>query len=256
MDQAAVVACIVSAGILAALLAVRARFASFEVKPTDLAVAILPVFLYLLAAGKIKQFEVGGVRVETAVIEAAQARVAPQVATLAGVSAEPVSASAKGGLDHLARLRGQHVEALVFRLGHGGYAGFAIQEYLRELATQPDFRYLVIEDRDGRFFGLAQAKPLIAALGANAGDYVSRFAVALNQADTKWLARSLKITGAEQAVKEGADKSEVLKQMDRLDTEVLPVVDPDGRFKGVVDRSRLAASLIVDVADRLRQNSK
>ena len=46
-------------------------------------------------------------------------------------------------------------------------------------------------------------------------------------------------------------KRKVLKQMDSLKVESLPLVDAQGGFLGTVDRSELTASLILDVADRL-----
>ncbi len=41
--------------------------------------------------------------------------------------------------------------------------------------------------------------------------------------------------------------------MDELNVEVLPVLDEAARFIGVLNRSRLTASLILDVSNRLSQ---
>jgi CBS-domain-containing membrane protein len=39
--------------------------------------------------------------------------------------------------------------------------------------------------------------------------------------------------------------------MDSLDVQTLPVVDARGVFAGIVDRSKLTASMILDIAARL-----
>jgi hypothetical protein len=40
--------------------------------------------------------------------------------------------------------------------------------------------------------------------------------------------------------------------MEQLGTDWLPVLDQGGRLVGVIDRSRLTASLILDVANQLQ----
>jgi hypothetical protein len=42
--------------------------------------------------------------------------------------------------------------------------------------------------------------------------------------------------------------------MEKLDADWLPVVNADGAFSGVVDRSRVTASLILDVAAQLERS--
>ena len=40
--------------------------------------------------------------------------------------------------------------------------------------------------------------------------------------------------------------------MEKLNIDTLPVVDKEGKFTGIVDRARLTASLIIEVADKLK----
>jgi len=44
--------------------------------------------------------------------------------------------------------------------------------------------------------------------------------------------------------------------MESLKVDWLPVVDKDGHVVGVVDQSRLPASLILDVSNRLQQGQR
>jgi len=41
--------------------------------------------------------------------------------------------------------------------------------------------------------------------------------------------------------------------MENLNIDVLPSLNQENKFIGVVDRSRLTASLIIDVTNRLKQ---
>lgn len=40
-------------------------------------------------------------------------------------------------------------------------------------------------------------------------------------------------------------------QMESLDVQTLPVVDESGRFAGIVDRSKLTASILIEIAQKV-----
>ena len=61
------------------------------------------------------------------------------------------------------------------------------------------------------------------------------------------------------AVKADADKKRVLEQMEKQDLDWLPVVKQENgvsHFQGIVERSRLTASLILDVTNQLENKKK
>ena len=61
------------------------------------------------------------------------------------------------------------------------------------------------------------------------------------------------------AVKSDADIKRVLEQMEKPDLDWLPVVrseDGVSQFKGIVERPRLTASLILDVTNQLEDKKK
>jgi len=60
----------------------------------------------------------------------------------------------------------------------------------------------------------------------------------------------------DRALRPDADKRIALEQMENLNVDWLPVVDANRFFTGVVERSRLTASLILDVANRLEAVKK
>lgn len=58
--------------------------------------------------------------------------------------------------------------------------------------------------------------------------------------------------GARDAIRQNQNKRQALELMENLNTSLLPVLDEAGSFKGIVDRSRLVASLLIDVTGDLQ----
>lgn len=242
--------------LLALLVLLRARNSKFEIKPTDIVVAVLPVIIFLLVTGKIQKFEVseGGVKIETAFVKASTSAIASQVAPLAGLPSEPVRMDPKGSVGEIPRLLEKKTEGLLFRLGYGGYYGPAIQEYFVSLSKQPFLRYIVIENQDGTFFAMAGARDLTELLLSPNPPYRAiDFAQWLNDSNKLLLKRLPGFISVENAVNETTDKSQALQLMESLNVDTLPVINKDKRFVGIVSRSRLTASLIIDVAKELRR---
>ncbi|MDX9710136.1 MAG: hypothetical protein RBT64_11335 [Trichloromonas sp.] len=243
--------------ILAALVLLRAKNARFEVKPSDIVVAVVPVVLFLLVTGKLQKLEVGegGVKIETAFVQASASTIDKQVAPLAGIAAEPIQLNPKMAVGEIPRLLESETEGLTFRLGHGGYWGPAIVEYFAALSRQPFLKYVIIEQADGRFFGLANARALAEFFQQGYGSPFSagQFAEWLNTSDTKVLAQLPGFIGAADAVSKGTDKYQALLKMETLAADRLPATNEAGRFAGMVERSRLTASLLIDVAKNLNK---
>jgi len=54
-------------------------------------------------------------------------------------------------------------------------------------------------------------------------------------------------------VRKGTDKFEALLKMEELNVDWLPAVNDQQRFAGIVERSRLMASLLIDVTQSLKK---
>ena len=65
------------------------------------------------------------------------------------------------------------------------------------------------------------------------------------------LSRLPGFVSVDQAVTRKQSKRDVLRQMEKIAVDSLPVVDQSGLFFGMVDRSQLTASHILEVSDRL-----
>ena len=190
-----------------------------------------------------------------AILEAADRPITNQVAPL---PIAPVEVAAKGGLGEIPALVARGIAALEFQLGLGGYVGEIIREYFAALTVSPAFRYVVITNPDGTLFGIMDAHRLNAVLGSRTGSASwSTFADLLNRNNPAGIAdlgSRYGFVAASSAVAPMADKRMVLEQMEKLNADWLPVVDENRKFVGVVDRSRVVASLILEVDNRLRNS--
>ena len=143
---------------------------------------------------------------------------------------------------------------MLFRLGHGGYWGPAVDEYFKLLSKQPFLKYLIIENPDRTFFAMADARDLAALFQVERPPYTARdFAEWVNAGNRAELARLPRFIPSQHAVTEQTHKRQALKKMEDLNVDTLPVVDTTNHFAGLVNRSRLTASLLLDVAENLRK---
>jgi hypothetical protein len=233
--------------ILVALVIVRARGSKFEIKPSDMAAATLPVGLLLLAAGKIKVLEVGGVKIEAALKEAVAKPVHNEVKQVDRLPVEDVPTGAKGPVAALDRLRDRGAEALTFVLGAGGYEGNAIRRYIEEL---PSLRHLELHEANGALFGVLDAQRIRALLSGPRPQFeYSAIADALNNSNRDLMAKLPSFLPANRALKATVDRKDALKSMDELRVEDLPVIEENGEVAGYVSRSRLTARILLDMAN-------
>jgi len=241
-----------------------------EIRPTDLALLLLPFLTWLLMSGQITKLGFAGVEVEVrqAILSAADASVEDQVTTVEGVLTEldAVSRGAKGAPNLIQQYLDRQVEALEFRLGRGSYyVGSVIQEYLDALVPQPFFRFVVVFDEAGGLFGLVRGRDVVAELERRRHSRLrtlpleesyDELAKILNDGGETAQAALRAIPGfigGELALTPSASKREALAAMEAAGLPLLPVVDPNRALLGVVERDRLTASLLLDISRSLEE---
>lgn len=239
--------------LLVMIVALRVKTGNkFEIKNSDIMLALIPVAFWLFLTGKIQEFTFGDFKIVAAVREASKSPVAPQVSRLTELPVESVRMHSKGGTAEIPVLIKNESQALSFQLGHGGYWGPAINEYFKVLTQYPFLRYIVINNSDGSFFGTADARQLAAIIREPGGRFDSQaFADWLNSSNKAQLETLPGFISSEKALSKTSDKRSALQLMDSLDVQTLPVIDDAGRFAGIVDRSELTASMLLDIAERL-----
>ena len=260
MEPRSIVALLVMGGVLAVgSLLIRIRSAGkVEIKPIDLTCLVIPLLLLGLGSGKLKILDFGGVKADFSELwkRAAETNIEGQVGS---AQASPVSDAVhttemvtKGGVGELETLQKRKIEALEFRLGGGGYYyGPAIQQYLDALTGNSYLRVLVLNERDGTLFGVYNASDLVGHLRVTKG--YGEFERLLNRQDgseREDLSRLPGFVSANDAVSADTSKRDALARMEHIGGDMLPVVE-NGRYVGIVERSKLTASLILAVTDKL-----
>ncbi|MGH7821065.1 MAG: hypothetical protein ACREQ9_14975 [Candidatus Binatia bacterium] len=235
---------------LCLIVAVRIRSKNkIDVKTADVALALTPVALWLFLTGQIQELTVGDVKIVAAIKAAAESPVSKQLTEL---PIQTLEIGAKGGVGDIANIRRKKSQALRFTVGHGGYYGPAIAEYLETLTQDPIFRYVVINYPDGKFFGMADARQLAAQTGGPSPSFnLQSFADALNDSNESQLESLPGFIAAQRALSKTSDRRKALETMDTLDVQTLPVIDKEGRLAGIVDRSKLTASMLIDIAAKV-----
>lgn len=224
----------------------------FEIKNSDILIALVPIALWLVLTGKIQRFEFGEFKFEAAFVEASQTAITKQITPLK-LPVESIRMDPKRGVNEIPRLVRNKTEALFFELGYGGYYGPAIEEYLNRLSQYSFFKYIIIISSNGKFVGMADARELNSVFQTRTGGPSSQeFAQWVNREDIDSLTKLPGFVSAKNSINNELDKQAALEKMEELNIETLPVIDKQGKFVGIVDRSRLTSSLIIDVASKLK----
>ncbi len=224
----------------------------FEIRNSDILLALIPVAIWLVTSGQVKVLEFGGFKIESAFAQASAAKISPQVNLVSTLPVSDLDTGSKGAVSDIPNLIEREVEALTFRIGHGGYYGPAIQEYFEQLIPYPFFRYVVVTQPSGELFGITDAREFYTFVDGQYSHYsISDFAEWLNSGNVTQLEKIPNLLQLDEAVVQTTDRQDALVKMEELDTETLPVVDENNLLVGVVNRSRLASSLILEVASKV-----
>jgi len=256
--QPEILTAIITIAVLIGVVGIRsATKGRVEITLNDAVIAAISAALVLLVTGKLSKVVVGqeGVTIETAkaaILASADRPIDQQVKPL---PVAPLEQATKEGLQKLAVIIREKVQGLDFILSAGGYDPIILRSYLDELVRYDFFRFVVILNPDGTLFGMLDARSLLASLETpDSGLTFQSFVAVLNrgsEADKQFLQSMSGFTPAKAAVTKDADKRQVLDQMEQSGRSWLPVV-AQGRLVGIVEQSRLTASMIIDVTDQLR----
>ncbi len=180
-----------------------------------------------------------------------------------------VQSDPKAEIERLADLVDQKINALSFRLGDF-YFGPVVWKYLDALTDLPEFRYVVLLDRDGRAVGFWDARVLADAL--NPPDQTELSMSLAAQPDEvpatrdvpRWnafgtmlanglLERLESLDGYQpttNAIPSNTSNFEALERLEALGAETLPVLDAEGTLVGFVEQSRLTTRMLLQIANR------
>jgi len=245
---------------------VRGNFGEvYAIRPTDLVIVILPAILWLLASGQIQSLKLGtgGLEVKSALQRAARSPITMQIEKM------PISTLSVIGKEELDRIVSTGPQALVLeKHTEEWWDEYTVEESIRQLSKTEGFRLFVFEDGNGRFIGAISASDLVRTLRADgwerylnppqpgSGNYLLDVAtlklILNNQAPESVLKQARGFLNQDDALSNSVDKKTALAKMEELNTSWLPVIDRRTRkLFGVVEQSRLAASLVLDIMNAL-----
>jgi CBS domain-containing protein len=243
--------------VLAALVVLRMRSGNrVDIRNSDIVLALVPVALWLFLTGKVQEFTFGDVKIVAAIKLASKAPVGPEVSKLTvDAIRDQVRTMTKAGPEVIPQMINNKSQALSFTLGQGGYVGEAIADYFDKLTHYPFLKYVVMNNPDGTFFGIADARQIASIVGAPSGEFTAmNVADWLNGANKDALEALPGFIPSAKALHKSDNKQKALEMMNSLDVQILPVVDEAGRFDGVVDRSKLTASMLTEIAQHLEKS--
>jgi len=235
--------------------------AKYEIKNIDLIIAALPIVIWLLLSNKLEEVNFLGVGIKTADVfaDVANTNIGTEFTSAEALPidqlVEEVGVASKSGTGQIPMMVKTKIEALQFRLGHGGYDSYAIREYLNRLLQYPYLKFVVIEHENGALFGYFDARILLSYLEDTKNGY-AQFEASLNQSMGDRLVQYPGFMGVNKTANEKENRQTILKRMDEFDMETLVVIDDSEKFIGTLDRSRLLASLIIDFTNRIEEQKE
>ena len=211
-------------------------------------IAVLPVFLWLLFSGRITGFKAFGVELKTAIQAASQQTISATRAygALTSLEYDAQDAGEKRSVNLIAQYNEQKIAALSFELERQDYyKQEVIKRYLDEMLENGYLKWIVFKDREGKLKGLIRADTLRNdAILPWAGPVDDGYRVIRQSIETGAIDKMPGVVQSNFAVKASDTKGTAIQKFSKIDAEHLPVVDDEGRFKGVVSRGKLLSEVM------------
>jgi cytochrome oxidase Cu insertion factor (SCO1/SenC/PrrC family) len=232
---------IISAGFFSLLFGVTAvgfvlQWFEFKLEPVHLFIALIPFVILLIVSGKLKEIKGPG-GIALSLRDEVQRPLSPEL-TQTPLEVEPQPVAVKGRVDRLRTMIEQKSPTtLSFEVGRKDYYGeWAIKKYIKELETRPDFRFILFNDADGKFLGLMKLQNYKSVLLAE--NIVEKL-------ETRDILQHPKVVKT--SVPVNSTNREALEGMDKANTNMLVVVDHQGRFVGVVRQEEIVRKVLAKV---------
>lgn len=210
----------------------------FEIKVTDIIMGILPIILWLLVSGKISELTLGelGVKLHKEFEKAIKEDVTLKRNLLAdGSNSFPI------GVKCDYRIEGDILKN-------------------KKIIGGAEFHdYVIIKKdckRDSEFWGILNFRDLrevfLESLQENRNGEV--FLLWVKSKSISNLKKNIpSFILADNAITYKTDKLTALEKMENLNVDYLPVVDDDNSFLGVVTRSKLTTSFLINIGESLKK---
>lgn len=204
-----------------------------ELEPIYVFVALVPFVVLLITSGRLKEIRGPG-GIALSMRDEAQKPISPELSKTK-LEVDPDITMDKGRLDLLQeRIAQNPPTALSFQVGKKGYyRESAIWEYIQELEGYPGFRNILLIDGDGKFKGFMRVEDFKVLMRGD--DIVAQLESGRIQQYPRVVTASIPL---------GATNQQALSEMERLDTNVLAVVDRHEKFVGVITQEEIVRKIL------------
>lgn len=208
----------------------------FKIESIHVFIALIPLVIWLIVSGKLKEIKGPG-GIGLSMRYEVQKPITPEL-TDSPLKIDRAIVRAKGGVDELqSRIIQDRPTTLSFVISRKDYYGqWEIGEYIRELGIHPEFRFILFTDTKGKFKGCMK---------------VSDYEKLLDTGEVVEMIESGRIMNDPRVIKNSMQKistnKQALNEMDKLNTNWLPVVDDKNKFIGVVTQEEIVRNIIAKV---------
>jgi CBS domain-containing protein/predicted MPP superfamily phosphohydrolase len=224
-----------------------------EITESAVLVALLlcPLLVYGVVSGRLTEFSGPGgwgAKFARAAIDPAHFSTSP-------IDVTSAQAIAKGGLPEtqlkIQQIRSGKPIVMTMTLGippapPSGYQPVAVADALRNLSAYPNFKFVVFLAPDGRLVSYIPGWLLRSALEWNSPQSTELIAAA-NRGDADAVRNYPGMLT--QTISPTTSNARALEEMDKLELDAIPVVDPAGsRLVGVVARDRILSGMLLALA--------
>ena len=254
MDTFFIIGCFLL--LISAILFLRNKFQSLEVKGTDILLALTPVLLFLILTGRLSKLQISenGLDIESVLTHAAQTHIKGLEMALDVQQIPTQLFNTSNHKPDLTKTINNNTEALSFVLNFAHYDAAIIMDYIQKLSEKPFLKYLVFLDADNKLVGMCQIQSFI--IGMNKDEQTIKnyhlFTQWLKKGEENKLANLIPgYLSANEALSLSSTRHDALKKMQIFKTSVLPVINKKGRFIGLVDKATLSSSLLLEIYSQL-----
>jgi len=232
-----------------------------EIKTNDLVVALIPVVLILFLSGEISKVTIGDLSFEKKFSEAVEKKLENDITpvdfgtkpvgnfTTSTVSAttQEVSSERKATREEL-KFLDKDLEGLTFELGYTNYDPTIIKEYFDKLTG---LKYIIIKNENGLFKGLFDAQILMRYVNQSENESWTNLKNKIEASDLDYFKNIPSFISSDVAITEDEDRLQAMKKFQEHKLTLLPVIDADGLFKGILQRDNLANEILIMLSNTI-----
>lgn len=219
------------------------------VELADVALALVPVVVWLILVGGLDEIKFGrdelSIKLRDTLDASVNTTLSPLRVEAAPVEVQPLSTAGKpGDTAHLSSFIAEQKQGIILQLGTNYYTD-VFRVDLHTLIPFPHFRFVVLQQNGGGFFGMIDARELTAQLDKVTGWDAFIAAVAKPTPDTTYFTALPGFVGMAMAVSAKTSIIDVLQAMKARHIDWLPVTGADTQLLGLAERSAVLAQLFV-----------